>query len=163
MDLVAKPAYSEQTAVVPDQPTDDLGQVGDEHLVALYAAWTSRFIADNSTIWTTAAIFIPVSYSIVVVYFTIDFPSWGVLLGLAVVSSVVSLAWLAIAERHKGFQLGHQARLEAIERRLALPDRRANGADRHQIVLFRSATMRRLLSLGVPVAWAAIALVRAIS
>lgn len=139
-----------------------------EELIGLYATTNDRFIADNATIWTTGAIFVPAAYAAPVVFFSLERQTWAAFLGLSFVSVILALGWLFIAEKQKVFQTAHMDRSEALEQMLGIPPSRKRSdlrwAPARMLVERVSAgVLRRLLAVGVIGAWVAIGIGRAVS
>jgi len=125
-------------------------------LVGLHQSYSTRFAADNATIWVTAAIFVPLSLSAPPAWLLIPHRSLFVLFTLAVASLGLMAAWLVVAERHKYYQDRSLAYLQAIECRLNIggvfeamsePPRRVLG------ISVRAATVRRSLPVVLISEW----------
>ncbi len=140
-----------------------------DQAIALLTITNNRFIADNSTIWTTGAIFIPAAYAGPAIYFTLAQQTWGAFLGLATVSLALSIAWLFISEIHRAFQDEHSERSEALQLILGLTRGEVGNSSHVQRSLLRAIlrrarvhTIRRSLALIVVVVWVSIAVGRLI-
>ena len=130
----------------------------DEWLRTLYESYTERFLSDNSRIWITGSIMIPLSLAAFAALPTISCPKFIHLLTLAIASSAVMISWLVIAENHRAFQEKSRAWIVAIEETLGLektggPKIRGNILNR--ILTFPAAVqiMRWGLAGAVVIAW----------
>lgn len=95
-------------------------------LKTLYLRYAEKFARDNERIWTTAAIFIPLSLSGLA--FLKDASFIRIVL-LAIGSIKLMEFWVNIAENHRAFQNKSQAILKAVEERYALNFNRIGGTD----------------------------------
>lgn len=87
-----------------------------EVLKEVYGSYTSRFISDNSRIWTTAASMIPLSLGSFVVLASIAKPTLAQIVLLSAASWILMTVWLVIAENHRAFQNASMQRLSQIEK-----------------------------------------------
>lgn len=87
-----------------------------EILVAKYNAHVQYFISDNNRIWNTAGIFISASTILLAIAASSDNIGPRNLFVMALMSIVLSIYWLFLAERHKTFQKKHEIILDEIER-----------------------------------------------
>ena len=94
-----------------------------QSLVTLYTNYTTRFLSDNSRIWTTAASMIPLSLGAFVVLASIPHPSKIEILTLSIASWVLMSVWFVIAENHRAFQESSGEVLRDIEKIWNFPDR----------------------------------------
>lgn len=130
----------------------------DEWLRTLYSSYTKMFINDNSRIWTTGSIMIPLSLAGFAALPGFRSSRLIHILTLAVASSVVMVTWLFIAENHRAFQQKSMAWIVAIEHTIGLtktggPKIRGNFLNR--LLTFPAAVqiMRWVLTCAVVVAW----------
>lgn len=91
-------------------------------IIAVYEVYTSRFIADNSNIWTSNSIFTPAAFALLAAYFAIDDPGVPASICLLMTSQILATAALAIAEKHRRFQDESKLRVDAAESLLFSPD-----------------------------------------
>jgi len=98
-----------------------LGQQRDDKwLRTLYDSYTNRFIHDNTHIWMTGSIMIPLAVSAFALLPTIEKPSVPKILPVAIASSMVLLAWNLIADNQRGLLEKSFAWLRAIEELLGV-------------------------------------------
>lgn len=97
-------------------------------LSSLYEGYSSRFLSDNTRIWTTAATMIPLSLGAFVVLASIDRPSRSQIVLLPLAGWLLMSIWLVIAENHRAFQEASHQWMRAVERIWgfdeALPEKR---------------------------------------
>lgn len=139
---------------------------GTESLVGLLSTTNDRFIADNATIWTTGAIFVPAAYALPAIYFSLSRQTWAALFVLMTVSIALTTAWLFIGEVARAFQNSPEDQAKWLRSTIGLPELRKRSDLRwgsRLIERVRIGTLRRLLAFGVPAIWVAMAIGKAIS
>ena len=99
---------------------ENIDAIEDDWLKEIYKHYQARFLSDNNRIWTTAAIFIPLSLAPFVVLIRENEFTLIQLIVIATISSLFLVAWLAIAESHKQYQEKSMLILRAIERKKGL-------------------------------------------
>lgn len=67
----------------------------------LYQYYLNRFLSDNSRIWLTGSIFIPLSLAGFAVVVGLECPRWPQVVVLMFVSITLIIIWLVIAENHR--------------------------------------------------------------
>ena len=130
----------------------------DEWLRTLYESYTQRFLSDNSRIWITGSIMIPLSLAAFAALPTIECPTFIHLLVLAIASVAVMVSWLVIAENHRAFQEKSRAWIVAIEETLGLeetggPKIRENLLNRMLTFAAAVQIMRWVLTFSVIIGW----------
>ena len=90
-------------------------------LMEFYKTLSSRFLADNSRIWSSGAIFIPVAFGAFAAFVGIREPKWSHAIVLGLASTGLLALWALIADRHRAFQDQAAAWLTAIEEWVGLP------------------------------------------
>lgn len=129
-----------------------------EWLQKLFESYTKRFTEDNSRIWTTGSILVPISLAGFAAYAQIDRPLPIHIWTLASASSAIMIAWLFIAENHRAFQQKSLAWITAIQKYLGIEDTIGpyiKGNLFNRIFTFSGAiqTMRYVLAFGVLTGW----------
>ena len=121
-----------------------------QSLVTLYTNYTTRFLSDNSRIWTTAASMIPLSLGAFVVLASIPHPSKIEILTLSTASWVLMSVWFVIAENHRAFQDSSDKVLRDIEQIWNFPARPSRTTRFHLVTgKGRIRAMRVVLWLAV--------------
>jgi hypothetical protein len=115
-----------------------------QDLLLLHQTYEQCSISENSTIWSTASIFVPAAFAGPVIYYTIEDAAWNAFWGIALSSMVLIVAWLGIAEAHKRYQHGAEVKWRGIEIYLSLPSSASKLRD-HGDRLSRWALLMRKL------------------
>ncbi len=132
----------------------------NQWLLRLHEHFTDRLLSDNSRIWQTGAIFVPIALAAFGALTTIKAPvAWWQVLVLGVPSTLLMWLWLVIAENHRAFQKKSEAWLFAIEEARGFFARHApnkyasTGHDRHFIFPGVIQKARWWLAFGVGTSW----------
>jgi len=126
----------------------------------IYKSRTDRLISENSKIWTTGRIFIPVSIGVFGVYATLEHPTLTQTYILAAISISLLLIWQAISFVHKNFQTVHSDWLERIEKVIEIesPIKEEGFLEK----VFKLGKIRLALIVIVILLWAAIIITNSI-
>jgi hypothetical protein len=89
-------------------------------LQTLYQNYSTRLLSDNSRIWSTGSILIPISLAGFAAVVGLDNPQWTHVAILMFASITIMFIWLVIAENHRAFQQKSEAWIVAIERTIKL-------------------------------------------
>jgi hypothetical protein len=143
-------------SLVDGSAYDDLQK--DQWLRTLYESYCKRFMEDNSRIWTTGSIMIPLSLA---AFAAVPNMTNARLLHLAVLAAAsisLMLAWLVISENHRAFQEKSRAWIVAIELTLGLEktgESKIKGDALNSLLIRPHAAqaMRWLLLIFVVVGW----------
>lgn len=130
-------------------------------LLRLHEHFTERLLSDNSRIWQTGAIFVPIALAAFGALTTVKAPvAWWQVLVLGIPSTSLTWLWLVIAENHRAFQQKSQAWLFAIEEARGFfarpaPDKYpSKGHDRRLSFPRGIQKARWWLAIGVGTSWA---------
>ncbi len=93
-----------------------------ENVIELYKIYLQRFIEDNSKIFSTGAILIPLSFAVFATVPTVisSFSSFVPIILPAAISLILYFAWFFIAENHRVFQNRNMLIISAIEKSLGI-------------------------------------------
>ncbi len=104
----------ESTALI----RDSVRSLPQEEMSLLYSQYVARFLSDNSRIWITGSIMIPLGLSGFALLSTMREPTFWRLIPIAIVSIAIILIWNWIADHHRAFQDRSMAWIVAIEQLL---------------------------------------------
>ena len=99
--------------------TSQFAGLSAESRATLHQSFAVRFAQDNNNIWSTGAVFVPISVTLAGLFWTTR-GGWGELIALGLLSTSLMISWWLIAEIHRAFQQKSNAVMLAIETSLGL-------------------------------------------
>lgn len=126
-------------------------------ITEVYKGRVARFLSDNTRIWTSGSLFVPISLAAFVALPQIEELQTRHFLFLGGASTALIWFWLAVAESHRAFQAWSIEWMNDIEGALGLRPEDGSGLPK----LGRAAknhyarTARRAMAILVPILWAA--------